>query len=208
MADSEVVSLAPGTRGRLRAQEIRQYILDHLTADDFTEISRETAKRFGVSRKLVHKQLKRLEAKSIIEGRGNTKARVHRLVVEDSTKRVAVEGLEEDRLWDEFGSPRLRDLPENVLSICRYGFTEMVNNVIDHSGWLGYREPVVTQALNMDCNSLAQPALCLGYRPPGGNATGQIRHVSCIVGASFFNNNRVTHHNRLTSSIPPALGCC
>lgn len=42
-------------------------------------------------------------------------------------------GLEEQRLWSEFALPRLRDLSLNVLQICEYGFTEMVNNVIDHS---------------------------------------------------------------------------
>jgi anti-sigma regulatory factor (Ser/Thr protein kinase) len=30
--------------------------------------------------------------------------------------------------------PQLLDLPQNVLSICQYGFTEMLNNVVDHSG--------------------------------------------------------------------------
>jgi len=43
-------------------------------------------------------------------------------------------GLDEHEVWADFALPALRDLPENVLSICEYGFTEMLNNVIDHSG--------------------------------------------------------------------------
>lgn len=41
--------------------------------------------------------------------------------------------LDEDRLWTEFAEPSVRGIRPNVLSICRYGFTEMVNNIIDHS---------------------------------------------------------------------------
>jgi anti-sigma regulatory factor (Ser/Thr protein kinase) len=42
-------------------------------------------------------------------------------------------GLSEDRVWRSFLAPLVRDLSENVQDIWRYGFTEMVNNAIDHS---------------------------------------------------------------------------
>ena len=42
--------------------------------------------------------------------------------------------LQEDQLWTEFAEPAFGGIRENVVSICGYGFTEMVNNVIDHSG--------------------------------------------------------------------------
>jgi anti-sigma regulatory factor (Ser/Thr protein kinase) len=42
--------------------------------------------------------------------------------------------LDEHEVWEDFALPALRDLSENVQSICEYGFTEMLNNVIDHSG--------------------------------------------------------------------------
>lgn len=35
-------------------------------------------------------------------------------------------------IWTQFAKPALR-LPPNVLGICEHGFTEMLNNVIDHS---------------------------------------------------------------------------
>jgi len=41
--------------------------------------------------------------------------------------------LEEDKIWRQRVSPALGGVPANVLGICHYGFTEMVNNVIDHS---------------------------------------------------------------------------
>lgn len=43
-------------------------------------------------------------------------------------------GIDEDRIWREFGAPKISGLADNIVQICQYGFTEMVNNVIDHSG--------------------------------------------------------------------------
>lgn len=123
----------PGALGRERARSIRDYVLEQVSEDEFRDISRDVAKRFGVSRQVIYKQLKRLEGRGLIEGRGKTKGRVHRLAVTKSTRRVSVEGLNEDTLWRDFVQPSLRDLAENVNGICQYGFTEMVNNVIDHS---------------------------------------------------------------------------
>lgn len=133
VAADKPLAPAPGLIGRQRAQQIRDYILERLTATEFTEISRDTARHFGVSRQLIHKQLKRLESKGLIEGQGRTKARLHRLAVNVSTESFHVKGLEEDKLWKTFALPRLRDLPANVQSVLYYGFTEMLNNVIDHS---------------------------------------------------------------------------
>jgi len=41
---------------------------------------------------------------------------------------------EEYLVWKEHLSPVLSELPKNILEICQYGFTEIFNNVIDHSG--------------------------------------------------------------------------
>ena len=42
--------------------------------------------------------------------------------------------LDEHQLWLDFGQPNLADVRPNVRGICQHGFTEMVNNVVDHSG--------------------------------------------------------------------------
>jgi anti-sigma regulatory factor (Ser/Thr protein kinase) len=39
---------------------------------------------------------------------------------------------DEFRIWTQFAKPSLV-VPENVSNICEYGFTEILNNVIDHS---------------------------------------------------------------------------
>ncbi|MDR3284095.1 MAG: DUF4325 domain-containing protein [Treponema sp.] len=40
----------------------------------------------------------------------------------------------EDSIWRKDIAPHLTGIPENVLRVCQYGFSEMMNNVIDHSG--------------------------------------------------------------------------
>ena len=42
--------------------------------------------------------------------------------------------LDEDRIWRTDIAPRLGALTPNIRQICQYGFTEMVNNSISHSG--------------------------------------------------------------------------
>ena len=59
-------------------------------------------------------------------------------------------GLEEDRLWRESVLPLIRPVPENVLDICAFGFTEMVNNVIDHSESETVMVEVSTTAVMID----------------------------------------------------------
>ena len=39
----------------------------------------------------------------------------------------------EDVVWEDRVLPRLEGAPPNVLSICKFGFTEMLNNVASHS---------------------------------------------------------------------------
>lgn len=46
---------------------------------------------------------------------------------------VSIQGLEEDKLWRQTVLSLMTNVPANVLQICHHGFTEMVNNAIDHS---------------------------------------------------------------------------
>jgi anti-sigma regulatory factor (Ser/Thr protein kinase) len=44
------------------------------------------------------------------------------------------ESFAEDLIWEKRIRPLLKGVPENVVNICAYGFTEMMNNANDHSG--------------------------------------------------------------------------
>jgi anti-sigma regulatory factor (Ser/Thr protein kinase) len=45
--------------------------------------------------------------------------------------------LDEDKIWRKDISPHLTGVTQNVVQICQYGFSKMVNNAIEHSLSLG-----------------------------------------------------------------------
>jgi anti-sigma regulatory factor (Ser/Thr protein kinase) len=127
-------TIKPGDFARDRAKNIREFILARLDDEQFIDVIDLASEHFGVERHVIRKQLRRLEESKEVEGRGRTKARVYRLVSRDQVEWFQREGLAEFELWKSFAEPKLEGLPESVLGICSYGFTEMVNNAIDHSG--------------------------------------------------------------------------
>ena len=114
-----------------------------LVADQGWATSGEIARAAGVTRQAAHYHLAGMvrdgELRRVGAGRGS------KYVADAELDRVyPLEGLEEDRVWDEaMGEvPRFRDADPNVRSILRYAFTEMVNNAIDHSGGTAARVKV------------------------------------------------------------------
>ena len=96
---------------------------------------RVSAEKFGVSRQALHRALKRLIRDELIQASGRTRSR--RYALGPVRRRIAVlkvtSSLDEDRVRTELVKPQLAGLRQNVLSICQYGLTEMLNNVVDHS---------------------------------------------------------------------------
>ncbi len=106
-----------------------------LAADRGFVTAGQVAEAAGVTRQAAHYNLVRMvrggELRRVGAGRGS------RYVPDaDVDRAYPLEGLEEDRVWDEIVSeaPPIQDAPSNVRSIMRYAFTEMLNNAIDHSG--------------------------------------------------------------------------
>ena len=116
-----------------QTEEIREYILNSVEAHP-QHIARMTSERFGISRSAVSKHLRSLIEGGFLEASGSTSARRYSLrEILDESWRFKVDEIEEDRVWRENVRPHLQELPENIFDICYYGFTEMLNNVIDHS---------------------------------------------------------------------------
>lgn len=112
--------------------EIRHYILRQI-AQNKPGISTSVAAKFGIGAAAVRKHLRILKADGLITAHGATFAREYRLAAEEWQKDYRrADGLNEDQAWDNV-APFVGKLPENVLSIWNTGFTEMFNNVIDHS---------------------------------------------------------------------------
>ncbi|MBI4260701.1 MAG: DUF4325 domain-containing protein [Actinobacteria bacterium] len=120
-------------------------LIRSLFAESETVTSGEVAAAAGITRQAALYHLVALvEAGELRrEGRGRG-ARYRRDV--DLSLAYPLEGLGEDRVWHEVEgrTPELADVAENVRSILRFAFTEMLNNAIDHSG--GSRASVLVWA--------------------------------------------------------------
>jgi DNA-binding transcriptional ArsR family regulator len=118
-----------------RSDEIRQFLLQEIDGGHSSSVVHAASERFGISRQAVNRHLRQLVEAGLAEGSGNTKQRQYTLKVlaKGDFKFPLSPNLKEDIVWRENVRPLLGDVPNNVLRICQYGFTEILNNAIDHS---------------------------------------------------------------------------
>ena len=122
-------------RVRARGEDIRRFVLEHVEKHP-GDVSKIASARFDVTRQAINKHLRRLVyEKSLIEN-GETRKKTYKLApLEEWRKGYEITPeLEEHVLWDRDVAPVLGALPQNVMDIWHYGFTEMLNNAKDHSG--------------------------------------------------------------------------
>jgi DNA-binding Lrp family transcriptional regulator len=112
-------------------------LIDTVTADVVAhpqDLTACYAERLGISRVAANRYVRQLEEQGWIARSGPSTRPVYspgyRRRVE---KTYPLEGLEEDMAWSRDFRPYL-SLQSNVLGIAQHGFTEMLNNAIDHSG--------------------------------------------------------------------------
>jgi anti-sigma regulatory factor (Ser/Thr protein kinase) len=118
-----------------RSGEIRKFILAEIGRNP-RGITAAVVRRFGISRQAAARYLAQMVKEGRLAAKGATRDRAYvlgRSVQKTKSFRLSA-GLDESRIWEEDFKPLCADLPPNVLSICAYAFTEMVNNVLDHSG--------------------------------------------------------------------------
>lgn len=118
-----------------RTAEIEAFILREVPAHP-ADIGRLAGEHFGISRQAINRHLQRLVAQGALIASGATRKRQYApaiLVSESFTLEVTPQ-LDEHLIWSRRVEARLQGLPKNVDDICHYGFTEMLNNVVDHSG--------------------------------------------------------------------------
>jgi anti-sigma regulatory factor (Ser/Thr protein kinase) len=113
--------------------DLDKYLLEEISKG-IENPAASAARRFRISRQAVNKRLRILANRDAIHPTGSTRARAYSLVVAEVERDYVLgSGLEEHEIWREFARPTLNGIPVNVLGVCEYGFTEMVNNAIDHS---------------------------------------------------------------------------
>lgn len=117
-----------------RTESIRQFILNNV-AEHPTDIARLTAEKFDVSRQTIHRHIVTLVNEGQLTSSGQTRGKQYQLatLVKHRDVIAVTPILEEHIIWRDTIMPYLGDLEDNVLEVCEYGFTEMVNNVVSHS---------------------------------------------------------------------------
>src|SRR6266581_388908 len=122
------------TKVHERGENVRRFILDQV-AKHPADISRVTSDHFGISRQAVNVHLKKLMSENVLIETGKTRGRSYKLcpLVEWRGRYQITSELAEDVVWRNDIAPMLGQLPDNVMNIWHYGFTEMFNNAIDHS---------------------------------------------------------------------------
>lgn len=123
------------TRVRARGEDIRRFILEHVEKHP-ADISKLTAEHFKITRQAVNKHLQRLTSEHALNESGHTRNRIYKISSQTEWNHVyqIATGLAEDVVWRDDIVPVLAPMPDNVMDIWHYGFTEMFNNAINHSG--------------------------------------------------------------------------
>lgn len=118
-----------------RGEKIRRQILRDVKYHP-GDIAKHITKIFSITPQAVNNHIKRLEKEERISSTGAGKGKKYFLgdVREVKASFPLDNDMAEDKVWRDHYSFIFEDLSENVVDICYYGFTEMLNNVIDHSG--------------------------------------------------------------------------
>jgi anti-sigma regulatory factor (Ser/Thr protein kinase) len=117
-----------------KSSEIRQFIFDQV-AQNPSGLTNLIVQKFGISRQAAARYLQDMARDGQIIAEGTTKDRIYkRGLMRIITKKYVLNGSqEESEIWSNDFMSLCEGLKENVVRICEYGFTEMVNNAIDHS---------------------------------------------------------------------------
>jgi len=117
-----------------RADIIRRFLLNSIKAGNLHYLH-DAMETFKLTRQAIHSHLAVLVKLGYLVAAGNTRAR--RYVLGPTRFHSGIfdlKGLREsDVYYRDFGF-MFNDLPRELESICHFGFTEILNNAIDHSG--------------------------------------------------------------------------
>ena len=111
-------------------------LIDTVTEDVVNhpqDLTRHYAQRLGISRVAANNYIQQLEVGGWIARSGPSTRPVFSLGYRrELTKLYKLQELEEDTVWSKDFKPYFKLAP-NLLNIVNHGFTEMLNNAIDHS---------------------------------------------------------------------------
>jgi len=116
------------------SKQVRDFIIQNVGKNPGS-ISHIVAEKFGISRQSVNRYLLKLIRDGLLIPEGNTRGRRYHLksIREKDFFILITPELEEDKVWRQYLNPLFNGINSNIVNICHYGFTEMFNNIIDHS---------------------------------------------------------------------------
>ena len=119
---------------RTRSREIERFIVKTVLEAP-GKVTQLTAAAFGISRQAAHRHVQRLVEEKVLAAQGATRNRIYTLLPLASVTETFLlkTAPSEDQVWRNHVAKLLSDIPDNVRHICHHGFTEMFNNVLDHS---------------------------------------------------------------------------
>lgn len=111
---------------------IKKYLLKHIEKRDEKMIPK-AVDDCGVSRTTIYRYLSQLEEDGLIEQNGQDSFRYKLKSEKRCFQYLTAEKLDEDVIFRNDIMPLIKDLPKNIFDIWNYGFTEMMNNAIEHA---------------------------------------------------------------------------
>lgn len=117
-----------------RAAEIRQAILTRVADGEESPLA-AVAKSYDVTRQAAHRHARQLVEERLLAKEGVGRAVKYSLRVQDEKSQTLplARDVAEDQVYAEVIRPIANRIDSGAADICYYGFTEMVNNAIDHS---------------------------------------------------------------------------
>lgn len=113
--------------------ELIRFIFNEVDTHPSSVVTR-AAIHFRVSRQRVQYTINELLKSKVLAAKGKTRARKYSLARQlKCRKAFETRGLAEDQIFTSYVAPQIQDVPRNVYRVCNYGFTEILNNAIDHS---------------------------------------------------------------------------
>ena len=118
---------------RQKREGIKSYILEKIV-DNQKDVIQKTASAFQISENTVYRYLRELKKDNIITKAHGQYVLIGKTDLITLTKDDVGDN-SEDIVFQRYIDPLISDLQENVYNMWYYCFTEMFNNVIDHSSF-------------------------------------------------------------------------
>lgn len=117
---------------RQKREQIMQDILDEIITHPDKVVSNISSKH-SISKQTIYSYIRKLENDGVIECIKTSEGSYYQLKENRHNLVFKPVGLNEDQVWIDKIKPILPAMKKNVYDICSYGFTEMLNNAIDHA---------------------------------------------------------------------------